>query len=602
VKISTKAVAVLLSITVLPACTLSPDPVSQATMTRIALEDLDRLKSEQDKPSAPLTLYDAMARALLHNRDRRVETMTAALENRQYMLANFDMLPQLAVEAGYTNRSNESGASSRSLLTNTESLEPSTSQDRESYSGSLGVMWNVLDFGVSYVRAGQQGDRYLVAKERERRVVQTLLEDVRDAYWRALSAQRLLDRVGPLAERAERALSDAQTAERSRIEAPLDSLSYQRDLLDALRTLQNLNRELVRARVDLSLLMGLLPGTKYTLAEPEGSIAIIPEDVNLQMERVERLALANRPETQKAFYEKRIAEDEVTVATLSMLPGINLNYGWNFDSNSFLFNNSWYGYGAAVSWNMFRVFTGPFEIKAAQAGEDLAEQRRLAVAMAVLAQVHLARVDYYQARHAFEIADRYATVVNRLSKRVEAQASTNRVGERDAIRENLNALLGEVQRDIALADLQTAHGRIFTSMGANPMPDTVGSMDEKTLADALEARFHAWEMGRSQLAIRAVPTQTNGDRVADAPVANAVEINPEGVLTEEHNVLVRPAVASPSRPSGGRLGSDGTVQWGRSEVLTEEHNVLVKPAAASPSRPSGRLGSDGTVHWGRSGA
>ncbi|WP_244442591.1 TolC family protein [Azospirillum lipoferum] len=79
--------------------------------------------------------------------------------------------------------------------------------------GDLGFTWNVLDFGVSYLRARQSSNLVLVADERRRRVVQGILQDVRTAYWRAVAAERLLERIEPLERRVEGARRDARTLE-----------------------------------------------------------------------------------------------------------------------------------------------------------------------------------------------------------------------------------------------------------------------------------------------------------------------------------------------------------------------------------------------------
>jgi predicted DNA-binding helix-hairpin-helix protein len=94
-----------------------------------------------------------------------------------------------------------------------------------------------LDFGLSYVRAQQGSDRYLIAKERERKAVHNLMQDVRTAYWRAVSAQRLLDRVEPLASRVSIAIENSRQIELEQLENPLEALQFQRDLLDIQRNL-----------------------------------------------------------------------------------------------------------------------------------------------------------------------------------------------------------------------------------------------------------------------------------------------------------------------------------------------------------------------------
>ena len=70
----------------------------------------------------------------------------------------------LAVAAGYSGRNNELASSSTSIESRRQSLEPSTSSERGLVSSQLALSWNVLDFGVSYIRALQASDRVLIAE------------------------------------------------------------------------------------------------------------------------------------------------------------------------------------------------------------------------------------------------------------------------------------------------------------------------------------------------------------------------------------------------------------------------------------------------------
>ncbi len=127
--------------------------------------------------------------------------MEQALSQQQLELARYDMLPQIAMSAGYVGRSNTSASSSRSVETGRQSLEPSTSLDQNRDVADLTMVWNVLDFGVSYVSAKQRADQRWIADERKRKVVHTVIQDVRSAYWRAVAAERLLGRIDSLIDR-----------------------------------------------------------------------------------------------------------------------------------------------------------------------------------------------------------------------------------------------------------------------------------------------------------------------------------------------------------------------------------------------------------------
>ena len=71
----------------------------------------------------------------------------------------------------------------------------------------------MLDFGVAYYRTQQKADQMLMAEERRRKVIQNVLQDVRNAYWRALGAQRLIGDVDRLLDRVRGALKAARAAE-----------------------------------------------------------------------------------------------------------------------------------------------------------------------------------------------------------------------------------------------------------------------------------------------------------------------------------------------------------------------------------------------------
>ena len=45
------------------------------------------------------------------------------------------------------------------------------SQQTPSNSYDIGFTWNALDFGLSYVRAGQQANKYLISKELEQQII-----------------------------------------------------------------------------------------------------------------------------------------------------------------------------------------------------------------------------------------------------------------------------------------------------------------------------------------------------------------------------------------------------------------------------------------------
>ncbi|MFC5695327.1 TolC family protein [Pseudomonas sp. GCM10022186] len=473
-------------------CAVTSQPIDRSVSEQRARQDLQAMFKDQEPLGGPLTLHQAMARAVKYNLEARLKVMEEALAKRQVDLASFDMLPRMAMEAGYAGRSNVSAASSRSVLTNTQSLEPSTSQDRDRGVADLTMVWNVLDFGVSYVSAKQQADQRLIVQERRRKVIHTIIQDVRSAYWRAVAADRLLKQIDGLMARVDEARGSSQRMSRERIGDPVQALSYQRALIEATRQLEEQRRALSLAKTELAALVNLPLNTDYSLAA--GDDYPVPE-LKVDIARLEEEALASRPELREQDYQARISAAETRKAMLRMLPGLEFSAGGHYDSNSFLVNQSWADYGVKVTWNLFNAISAPAAIDVAKAGESVAAARRQAMSMAVLAQLYVANANYQEALRQFrtnqQLADLDGQIVEQLRNRHQAQ----NIGELELIQGELNTLDAQLQRDLAYAELRNAYAQLFVSAGVDPLPGTLPDDRLATIASALESSEARWASG-----------------------------------------------------------------------------------------------------------
>jgi len=152
-------------------CAVSPKPLSMEELAEKRDARLELFNADQEELNGPVSIYEAMARAIKYNLDHKVEMFEEALRSSEGDLANLDMLPKLVVNAGLTSRENYSGSRSRDLIDGSPvggvSDVPSTSSERSVVTSDLKLSWDILDFGLSYVRAKQKADAALVANERE---------------------------------------------------------------------------------------------------------------------------------------------------------------------------------------------------------------------------------------------------------------------------------------------------------------------------------------------------------------------------------------------------------------------------------------------------
>mgnify|MGYP000149044680 FL=1 len=494
----------------LAGCAISPNPLGVSDALSQGQADQKTLAEATQAPAQRITLEEAMARALLHNRERRVQMMESVMASHQLAVSRFDMLPQLSANAGYTQRdklaASSSGVFENGQIVRSNSPTYSVSASKISETNSVMMSWNVLDFGLSYLRGHQAADRLLIAKERERKAVHNLIQDVRTAYWRAISAQKLLKQTGHLRQRVQQALVDSRRVESLRLKNPMDALSYQRDLLDMRRSLEALYKDLLDARTTLTTLMGLPPSTPLELVEMLDEHYKVPT-LKADMSTLERTALALRPELMELRYQKRITETEGRAALLGLLPGLNLNAGSYKDSNDYLLYNNWTSYGATLGLNLFNVLKAPTVSDLTDAQSKLAQERRLALTAAVLGQVHLSRVALENAKDQYETSADYLQVVRKIRQQVKQMRTAERSGELDLIREEMTELLADLRRDVAYAELQNSYGRIFVSAGLDPLPSVPSKVDIASMSSAMRDKLVAWDKGEVGVVLKPLAAQ-----------------------------------------------------------------------------------------------
>lgn len=476
---ATITVSILLS-----ACSaFEPKPYTEEEMRQRVIDDQARMYKEQEPVNGPITFYEASARALKYNLDYRLKLLESALASDLRDVTSHEMLPRVVASAGYAGRNNDSGGTSIGIEDRQVSLRPSTSEERYRQLYSLGLSWSLLDFGVAYYRTQQKNDQMLMAEERREKVAQNVLQDVRNAYWRALGAQRLLPEVDGLLMRTHRALTSAREAEGKGLLPRQDILAYQRALLDSVYMLTVRRQDLEFARAELAALMSLPPNTKMVLADiGEQPLPLLTNNV----EQLERLSLERRPEIMEEWYRKRVDMNDLKIAKAQLWPNVSFNYGYEYDSNKYLYNNDWNQTGINVSMNLLRLAQYP-DIKAAEASQEKTDDmRRTALSMAILTQVRVGLLRYQLARQEVEFADESLRVDQSLLNYAQSARGAALGSELELIRAEGRYLLSRYQREAAYSDAQAAWGRLYNSVGFEVMPKEIENHDVKTLAREIQ--------------------------------------------------------------------------------------------------------------------
>jgi outer membrane protein TolC len=476
----------------LGGCAITPTPISQDDVKQRVAEDKQKMFVGQEPISAPLNFSDIAARALKYNMDYRLKVMEEALAQGQLDLSSWDMFPRILANAGYVSRNKDQFSTSvtqsaPNVLSPNSTFSSGIEKSRST--ASLEFSWNLLDFGVSYFRAKQLADQALIADERKRRVAQNMMQDLRNAYWRALGAQRLMKQMDETMVKANSALGRARQVESQGLLPQSQALAYQRALLDATTLLQVRRQDLELAKVELMALMNMAPGTTFTLADvADPMLPAAPNNIG----QLEDYALLNRPELREEDYRKRVTRNEVYKQYLSILPGISLDYGLQRDSNKFLQNASWAEGALRISSNLMKLATIPAMNRTLGAQKEVDEARRMAQAMAVLTQVRVATTRYGLAKDELDQVVESANVDQRLANYAKA-ASTARVdSELEVIRTETRALLSSYQKHISYANAQAAWGRVYNSLGLDLL-SIDRNMSLSQLKSAIDQSLSTWQ-------------------------------------------------------------------------------------------------------------
>jgi outer membrane protein TolC len=321
-----------------------------------------------------------------------------------------------------------------------------------------------------------------------------IMAQSRSAYYRAVSAERLLAKIDPLIMKSRAALDDSARLEQLRAQSPIDALTYQRDLLETLRTLQDIRKELMPAKAELATLMGLNPATDFELLDVKNPDFTLP-NLTLDINTMERTALVRRPELLEAQYQERITQDEVHSAFLKLFPSLSLNAGVNYNDTDYLRNNNWTTAGLGVNWNLMNVFRHGKTDELNNLKIAASKQQALATSMAVISQVHIADIQFKESNDTYQLATQYFDVAQRIKTQVDSNRVAQSIGELTVIREDLNALLAELRRDVAYAEVQNNYGKVLVSMGLDPLPEGFGAMDLEQLSAAFQALTSKWQQG-----------------------------------------------------------------------------------------------------------
>ncbi|MFO1318243.1 MAG: TolC family protein [Burkholderiales bacterium] len=447
---------------------------TERDVARRAARHLQVIRAQSPVPLGPLTFEDAVARALAFNLDLRVAALEEAVARGNVDLADLDKLPDLLLTAGYTHRDKPAGFAS-----------DGGRGQRVKLARSAELSWDVLDFGIAYLRSLQAEDALAIQRETRRRMANQIINDVRTAYWTVvLGRRRLADSAG-----IQRDLESAQkVAERLAalgLQDPLVGLNYRDGLIDLKRQIRTYQVELEAAEGQLGRLLNLHPRQRIDVAPgdpPPDHEALLDYDRG----GLEEAALMLRSELREADHTLRSRRLDILRAYVQMVPSLRLRWGSLYDNTSTLAANHWSEAGFNTSLSLLNLASMVLRARQARDGAAVADLRRLSISLAILEQVGTSqeRLRALAADHA--LAREAAAVRREIHEKRMNRLPTDVGEELERARAAVAALSTQLREDRAYTTLQTAYGNLLSAIGIDQFPEPVSLEDPKAAA----ARLH----------------------------------------------------------------------------------------------------------------
>jgi outer membrane protein TolC len=207
---------------------------------------------------------------------------------------------------------------------------------------------------------------------------------------------------------------------------------------------------------------------------------------------MEEAALAQNPDLREQHYNARIAREETRKTLVRLFPNVSFSYGIKYDSDRYLVNRNWNEAGLQVSFNLLNLLTGPMQIKLAEAGVALADQRRIATQLAVLTQVHVARLQLLNARNQFQRADVIYLTDVKIAQHVRNRQNAQAQSKLDSVSNSTASILSLLRRYQALAQVQSAENRLLATLGMEPKIGSTSELSLDELTKQLKSSGALW--------------------------------------------------------------------------------------------------------------
>lgn len=463
-------------------------------------QDLELLaQREAMNFSEPLNLDDVVRIGLENNLDLRISRIMAEIADDEAWAEKLKMLPQLNVRGNISVRDKHEFKEYENVDTGQTTLGRSISDEKTRRTVSASLTWNVLDFGISYLRARQTVVGNEIKRMERLRQAQNLAMEISAAYWKAVLAEQDLEYIREIEKEVKDYKSKAETMVAQKRIDPISAKGIEKKIAEMAITAAKLQEDISGARIELCRLMGLSPLTNFELVKEDFQkyTETMPAPDNIDVKTLEAISLRNRPEFFSADLEEKIEQDEARAALLSMFPGLKFDYSNYYDGNKYLVNNYWNTVGVGLSMDLLSIPSRYMIYKSRLKNISRVRFQRLLLTAGVIAQTHLALHDYIVKEEQFRLYDESYSISGDLLSMSRERHELGTLSDTIITQEMLENMVARLSRNRSAIDLLSAYNTLLVTLGFDyeKWRDKPMTLDDANIPEDIETR-DILEIGR----------------------------------------------------------------------------------------------------------
>lgn len=480
---SSVASAILLLL--LGACGAQPDVVNPEYIKANIAENAKVIDQTGAIEDEKVSLSYALARAIKFNNDRKYALLETELARADKIISSLDALPAINASTNENLRSDPAASYSAPIIdgkpttVTSPSYSVSASSSNSTASVSLGV--DIMQIGIAREKARTAGYEWLITHEKERITTRRVVDEARSHYWRAVSSDFLEDELKKLMIDVDAALESSELQLAEGLIEPLNVLNYQRELIEVQASLLDLKRDLTGSREKLDVIMGIRPGTTYSLLRRNLTETYTVKGL-MPLNELHSIAQLNNSEYLITLYEEQVVKSRSKQVWLDLLPGMNLAISSEFDDNPYKLDQSWGEINFGLTWNLLNIFKVQSTKSKLAIQKKLVEQNQLRAMLDLLRLTAYSRDVVLQDVRRLKLAEEKVRVSEEVLYRVQTFLETARGDELTVIKSRQSVLLAKHQRNIIYAELQDSIGLIIDALGIDIVPPNWQNMTTTELS------------------------------------------------------------------------------------------------------------------------